>query len=136
MMDAISIAMTGLTAQKQKLAVTANNIANATTGGRVPDTANPSAPASTVYQPLEAHFSPMGENGGVLVDIRQKEPGYTAYFDPTNINVNEMGLVAAPNVDYAEEFVNLLEIKTAFKANLAVIKTQEEMLGEMLDTLA
>ncbi len=39
-----------------------------------------------------------------------------------------------PNVDLTTEMVNLLEIKTSYKANLAVLKTQDEMLGALLDT--
>jgi flagellar basal-body rod protein FlgC len=134
MVDALSVAVSGLTAQKQKLAVSANNIANATTGGKVPDASNPSAPASTVYRPLIARTVSLG-GGGVMVDITEKEPGYMAVFDPNNPDANDMGLIAVPNVDYAEEFVKILETKNAFKANVAVIKAQDEMTREMLDEL-
>ncbi|MCK5518734.1 MAG: flagellar biosynthesis protein FlgG, partial [Alphaproteobacteria bacterium] len=45
------------------------------------------------------------------------------------------GFIAAPNIDLTREIVNLLEIKSLFKANLAIIKTHDKMMGELLDTI-
>jgi flagellar hook protein FlgE len=39
-------------------------------------------------------------------------------------------------VDLAKESVNILTAKTLFKANISVIKTQDQMLGSLLDILA
>lgn len=133
MMDALSIALSGLTAQKQRVAASASNIANASTGGSVPS-ADPSAPASTVYRPLRVDFSTL-EGGGVQADVTADANGYSVVYDPASPFANAQGLTAAPNVDLVAESVNLLESKSLFKANLSVIKTQEEMLGELLDTL-
>jgi flagellar basal body rod protein FlgC len=44
-------------------------------------------------------------------------------------------LIAVPNIDFNKEFVNLMQSKSAFKANLSVLKTEKEMLGELLDAL-
>lgn len=133
MTDALSIALSGLTAQKQRLAATASNVANASTGGTVPS-ADPSAPASTVYKPLEVNFT--SSEAGVWAHVTEKNPSYSVIYDPTSVYANGEGLTAVPNVDLAEEAVNMLETKVAFKANISVIKTQDEMLGELLDTIA
>lgn len=135
MLDAISIALSGLNAQKQRLAASASNIANISTGGTVP-TADPASPASTVYRPLRVSFTPTGEGGGVQATVTADEEGYSVIYDPESIHANEEGLVAVPNVDLATESVHVLLAKTSFKANLAVIKTQDELLGDLLDTLA
>lgn len=101
MLDALSIALSGLTAQKQRLGATANNVANALTEG---------------YTPLEANLHSQGNNGGVAATVSEK--------------------AGSDSVDLTEEAVNLITTKAAFKANLAVIKTQDDMIGALLDTIA
>jgi len=134
MTDVVSIALSGLNAQQKRLAATASNIANVSTSGRVP-TAGPSAPASTVYRPLMANLTSLG-TGGVWADITVDPQGYSLSYDPSSPYANSEGMIAVPNVDLTQEIVKTMEIENAFKANLAVLKTQDEMLGELLDTQA
>lgn len=131
MTDAISIAMSGLRAQSVRLAASASNIANVGTSGAIP---TPEAPASTVYKPLNVSYTALS-TGGVRADVIEDANGYTPVYDPSSIYANNDGLSAAPNVDLVKETVNMLEAKAVYKANVSVIKTQEEMLGELLDTL-
>lgn len=137
MIDSILSALSGLTAQKQRLDATANNIANAATAGVVPDTAN--GGASTVYIPLRVDLTSLevGPSGGGVVATTSPEAiGYSVAFDPSSVYANKDGLIAVPDIDLAAEAITLMEIKTAFRANVSVIRTQEEMMGEILDTLA
>lgn len=134
MTDAFSIALTGLRAQSTRLAATASNIANVSTSGAVPS-ADPSAPASTVYQPLRVDFTSL-DSGGVYASVRPDPEGYTVAYDPTSYYANSEGLVVYPNVDLAEESVNLIETRLLYKANISVINTHDEMLGDLLDTIA
>lgn len=134
MTDALSIALSGLRAQTTRLNATANNIANATTGGAVPS-ADPSAPASTLYTPVTVDFSSQA-GGGVSAQVRADPNAYSVIYDPSSVHANADGLVAVPDVDLAEQAVNLIETKALYKANVSVIKTQDEMLGDLLDTIA
>lgn len=134
MTDALSIALSGLRAQTTRLAATASNIANASTSGTVPN-ADPSAPASTVYTPVTVDFSSQA-GGGVSAQVRPDPNAYSVIYDPSSGYANADGLVAVPDVDLAQEAVNLLETKALYKANLSVIKTQDQMLGDLLDTIA
>lgn len=134
MTDALSIALSGLRAQTTRLAATASNIANASTAGAVPS-ADPSAPASTVYTPVTVDFSSQA-GGGVSAQVRPDPNAYSVIYDPSSVHANAEGLVAVPDVDLAEQLVNLIETKALFKANVSVIKTQDEMLGDLLDTIA
>jgi flagellar basal-body rod protein FlgC len=123
-----------LNAQKQRLDATASNVANATTTGKVPGTDSP-APASTVYKPLNVSLTALA-GGGVAATTTADENGYSIVYDPSSPFANSDGEIAAPNVDFIKEMVSLLETKAAFKANLAVIRTQDDMTGELLDTIA
>ncbi|MDD9901030.1 MAG: flagellar basal body protein [Alphaproteobacteria bacterium] len=130
-MDAISIALSGLNAQSAKLAATASNIANASTSGRVPDDADP---ASTVYRPLNVSYTAL--EAGVRAQVVPDEDGYSVVYAPSDLHANEEGLIAVPNIDFAEQSVNLIAAKAAYKANLAVIRVQDDLNEELLDTLA
>lgn len=110
MTDALSIALSGLMAQNQTLSATASNIANVTTTGALP---TPQSPASTVYKPLNVNYTTLTD-GGVIANVTPN---------------------AAPNVDLAQQIVNLIETKTAYKANVDVIKAQDEMMGDLLNTI-
>lgn len=133
MVDALSIALTGLQAQSQRLAASASNIANANTTGALP---TPEAPASTVYKPLNVSFTALmagDQGGGVSATVTADENGYSPVYDPGSVYANEQGLSAAPNVDLAREMVNIIETKLAYKADLSVIKAQKNMTGDLLD---
>ncbi|MBI1214510.1 MAG: flagellar biosynthesis protein FlgC [Alphaproteobacteria bacterium] len=134
MTDALSIAVSGLLAQGTRLAATASNIANASTEGTLPG-ADSSAPASTVYKPLQVSFTSV-DSGGVVANVIPRPQGYSVAYDPTSPYANGDGYVAAPDVDLNQEAVNLIETRLLYKANLSVIKTQDEMLGDLLNTIA
>lgn len=97
--------------------------------------ADPSAPASTVYTPVTVDFSSQA-GGGVSAQVRPDPNAYSVIYDPSSVHANADGLVAVPDVDLAEQAVNLIETKALYKANVSVIKTQDEMLGDLLDTIA
>jgi flagellar basal-body rod protein FlgC len=132
MSDVLSVALSGLVAQSQRLDVAANNIANATTSGRVPTAADP---ATTVYKPLDVSFTAL-MTGGVQGQVTENPNGTSLSYDPSNIYANDQGYIAVPNVDIARELVNILETKTLFRANVSVIRTQEQMQKDLLDTIA
>lgn len=135
MTDALSIALSGLTAQKQRLATAAGNIANVSTAGTVPGNANSSVvPASTVYQPLQTNFIAM-EAGGVTTTVTMRENGYSLVYDLENNYANSEGFYAVPNIDYATELIDINISKQSFKANLAVIRVYDHMMEEALDKL-
>jgi flagellar basal-body rod protein FlgC len=138
MTDVLSIALSGLLAQKQRLAASASNVANASTGGSIPS-ADPSAPASTVYKPLQVNLSSAQTQGagvGVAATVVEKANGYSVSHAPDSPFADAQGMVAAPNVDLAEEALLLMEVKIGYKANISVMQTESEMIGELLDTIS
>lgn len=132
MADALSIALSGLRAQGTRLAASSNNIANATTAGALP---TPESPASAVYRPLNVSFVALNSGGGVSAQVNEETNGFTAIYDPSSIYANNEGFIAAPNVDINKEIINIMESKILFKANLATVKSEKEMLGELIDAI-
>ncbi len=124
MVDAISTALSGLNAASNRIEASASNIANSTTTSALDD--ENAAPALTTAQSAE-------ENGGVRSQIIPKDPGIVERFAPNSPFANEDGVVGAPNVNLAEEAVNLKLAETAYRANIATIKTANEISEALLD---
>lgn len=125
MINAISIALSGLNAATQRLNSTASNIANVTTSGSLEEG------GQSPYSALQTTHSAV-ESGGVRSETIPKDPGFVESFAPDSPFANADGLIGVPNVSLAEEAVNLNLAETTYKANIATLKTSEEMSDELL----
>jgi len=128
MINTIQIALSGLHANSKKVEASAANIANMTSSGRL--SGEGQQPYSAVTTVQEAT-----ESGGVKTTIVAKNPPFTPAYDPGSPLADENGTVGVPNVDLAEEAVNMSVAKAAYKANIATLKTADEMQQELLRAL-
>ncbi len=128
MIGAISNALSGLLAASKRVEASASNIANASSAGSL-DPTSPNQPYSalTTIQKTDG-------TGGVTATNVPKQPGFVNAFAPDSPFANTDGYVGAPNVDLAEEAVNLKLAEITYKANIATIKTADEM-SHALDNL-
>lgn len=136
-MSSISaIALSGLNAASLRLQVSASNVANAGSTGALPN-ANGTVPAGSpqAYAPLEVVQS-ASVGGGVQTSVTTVTPSTTAVFDPQASFANQDGLVAAPNVDLASEFVGQLLASYSYTANAIVLKADDRMTQSLLDITA
>jgi flagellar basal-body rod protein FlgC len=136
-MSSISaIAVSGLNAAARRLQVSASNVANSQTTGALPN-ADGTVPAGapTAYAPL-ALVQTATVGGGVQTSITTVTPSTTAVFDPQAPFANQDGLVAAPNVDLAQEFVGQLLASYSFAANAAVLRADDRMTKSLIDITA
>ena len=144
-MSTLSIATSGLSAASLRLDVAANNIANALTTGPLPATSGSGAPAGgsssnnlnlpAVYVPLQVNQAAQS-SGGTVATASAVSPGFSAQSDPGAWFANQDGLVAAPNVDLASQFVQLLTAKYAFAANAKVVQSYADTTRSLLDITA
>ena len=119
MINAIGIALSGMNAASRKVEASASNIANLQTAD---------------YTPVTAQQTALAEGQGVRSDFVPKTQPFTPSYDPDSPFANGEGYVNTPNVDLAEEAVNLTIAKTAYKANVAVIETVQDMTKELLES--
>jgi flagellar basal-body rod protein FlgC len=136
-MSSISaIAVSGLNAAARRLQVSASNVANSQTTGALPN-ADGTVPAGapTAYTPL-ALVQTASAGGGVQTSVTTVTPPTTAVFDPQASFANQDGLVAAPNVDLAQEFVGQLLASYSFAANAAVLKADDRNTKALIDITA
>ncbi len=119
MSDAFSSAISGINSNATRAAVAANNIANINTPGV--KASRVTVESSGSGQP-ETHITESTEEGSRLTRPDGLPEG--------------AGFEEASNVDLAEEFVQLQISESGYNANAAVIRTQGEMLGTILNILA
>ena len=120
-----------LTAEKLRLDMVAQNIANANTTQDV---------NGEVYKRKEVIFEAdlkRAENGTVykgvkVVEIRDdNSPGKKVY-RPGHPHADERGMVQMPNVEVTKEMVDLITASRSYEANLTVVRTARQMAQQAL----
>jgi flagellar basal-body rod protein FlgC len=130
-MSILSIAASGLEAASLRLQVSASNIANISDTGPLPDAPNaagfpPAYAAQRVDQVAVA-------GGGTAASASTVSPSYVTQYDPSAPYADKNGLVAAPNVDLANEVVQQITARVEFAANAKVIQVESQMMKTLLD---
>ncbi len=114
MISSINNSISGIQAALDLQSVSAGNIANVATDEFKSDVAV-----------VEAE-----DNGGVTVTMtKNTEPG-VVYDRGDGVEIE------SSNVDLASEITNQISSKSFLQANVAAVKTADEMLGSLLDILA
>ncbi len=131
-----SIAMSGMLAATQRLQVSARNVANVRSDGALPDAqGNYSPDAPRPYTPLRVDQVDVA-TGGTRAVVTEVSPSYVATPNPSAPYANQDGLVAAPNVDLAEEVVQQLMASYAYAANARVVTSYNQMVKSLFDISA
>lgn len=128
MIGAISNALSGLMAASKRAEASAGNIANLSTTGSV-DSSSATQPYAAVTTTQTAQ-----EGGGVSAAIVPKSVPIVNVYAPDSPFANKDGVVGAPNVDLAEEAVNLKLAEIAYKANVSTLNAAQEMTDALLST--
>jgi flagellar basal-body rod protein FlgC len=141
--EALRIGSSGLTAQRLRLDLISNNIANAQTtrtenGGAyqrqdavfMPEEQNASLPRS-----IAARRNQLSSlQGGVRVaEITTDTETGPRVYDPTHPDADEDGYVTYPNVDIVVEMTNMLSATRSYEANLASIEAVKRMALKALE---
>ena len=129
------IALTGMKAQRTRMNVVANNIANAFTT-RMPD-GEPFRRQIPIFRGEQVLPRADTSRFGVRVPRVEADgisPLRTVY-EPGHPDANEDGYVTYPNVDLAVEMVNLLAAQRAYEANIAVVQSGGQMHQRALEIL-
>ena len=150
--DAISIAASGLTAERTRMDVTSENLANADTtqgangqpyqrqevvlqqvGRRLQRRARrrdgiqprPAALRSTAAQPAASQVA------GIVNDPTPDQEVY----DPGNPAANAQGYVKMPNVNSVNEMVDMIDESRSYESDVTAMTTAKTMYEKTLDLL-
>jgi len=121
----MDISASGLTAQRTRLDVIAENIANAETTR----TAKGGA-----YQRLQTVLEAGAEDGGVTVRAVTPDTRPTnLVYNPGHPDANANGYVEMPNVNPVEEMVDMVSASRAYEANVTALNASKAMTKKALE---
>ena len=131
---ASTIAVSGLSVASLRLQVAASNIANASSDGPLPDTPKPEN-FPLAYSALRVNQVD-NFGGGTSATVTNVLPPTSATYDPTAPYADGRGMVASPNVDLANELVQVLLARFSYAANAQVIRVDPQMSGALVNIAA
>ena len=123
-----------LNAERTRLDVISENIANANTTKGLdgkPYQRKVVVFESALQQALNPGEAPNAQVQVARVDTDKRDP--IQVYEPGNPEANAKGFVSMPNINIHEEMADLISASRAFEANLAVVKNARQMA---LQTLA
>jgi flagellar basal-body rod protein FlgC len=146
MFDALGIAGSGLSAERLRMDVTAENLANAnTTRGangqpyrRKVVVLEQQQPQGSFQTQLASQMgAPAAATGtGVQVaGIAQDTTPNRRVYDPGHPDADAQGYVSMPNVDSVTEMVDLISASRAYEANVTAMQSAKQMFSRTLDLL-
>jgi flagellar basal-body rod protein FlgC len=134
MFDALDIGATGLTAQRARMDVIAENMANVSTTHDASGKPNPYRRRFAIIAP-GAPDDP-AKPGVHVAQIRQDQSPFLKKYEPTNPDAGPDGYVDFPNVDSTVEMVNAIEASRAYEANVTMMDVTKAMINASLRLIA
>lgn len=134
MLSGLSISASGMAAERTRMEVIANNMANAHT------TRGPDGKAfkrqQVIFQTvIDATDHQHGMGGVEVVAIAQDDSAHQRIHQPNHPDADEEGFVTLPNVKPAFEMVDMLTASRSYEANLRALRSFREMAEQSLELL-
>jgi len=146
--DSLDISASGLTAQRLRMDVTSENLANAQSTKDA--NGQPYRRKEVVLQESSSNGgfggalqsaignaaagSPAGSGVQVAGIVQDSTLGRQVY-DPTNPDANRQGYVTMPNVNPVTEMVDLIDASRSYEANVTAMQDAKQMFTKTLDLL-
>ena len=152
MFDAMEVSASGLTAERMRMDVVAQNLANAnTTRGvdgqpyrrkevvlaeRQADGSFGAALAGAMNTKTTSSSGTSGAPAGVEVAaIAEDQTPLKQVYDPSHPDADANGYVEMPNVDSVAEMVDLISAQRAYEANVTAMQAAKQMFSKTLELL-
>lgn len=132
LLSIFDIAGSALSAQSQRMNVSASNLANA--DSVVGPDGEPYRARQVVFQVSPPAGQALGQEiGGVRVaGVVQDQSPLKQVYDPSHPLADDQGYIYMPNVDSVAETVNMIAASRSYQANVEVLNTAKQL---MLKTL-
>lgn len=121
-LSGIHATSSALKAERIRMDVVAQNIANANTTRDVDGQAYRRKVVS-----FESLLSPTGETGVRVADVTTDDTPGERVHNPGHPHADKEGMVRMPNVSTSTEMVDLITASRAYEANLAVVRNARQM---------
>lgn len=137
--SAIDAAASGLTAERLRMDVISNNIANANTtraasGGAYRRQTVVFEPRASQNSFVETLNKQLETGTGVrVVGIKQDDSPLRKVYDPAHPDANREGYVEMPNINIVSEMVDMITATRAYEANVAAVNAAKGMAMKALE---
>lgn len=136
---AFNISATGLTVQRERLEVSSENLANASST-RTPEggpyqrkyVVISSTPVSFDAS-LEKNLKPAVVQGARVDGVVKSNDPPKLVFDPQHPDANEKGYVQTPDINVTQELIDILSASKAYEANVTVLNAAKSMVLRTLE---
>ncbi len=130
----IDITASALNAEKTRMDIVAQNIANAQTTRGADGKAYQRKLVSFETVLKAAGAAHDSQAGGIRVaEVKDDETPGPIVYNPQHPDADKQGMVQMPNVNLAFEMVDLISSTRAYEANLAVVKNAKQMAHKALN---
>ena len=137
-LTALKISGSGLKAERERLNVTAMNLANANTtrtmeGGpyKAKSVVFGSRPVASFRDTLDSTQARLQKVE--VVKVVEDDKPFKEVYDPSHPDADENGIVQFPNVDTAEQMVDMISARRGYEANVTAIDAVKSMALKALD---
>ena len=136
MFDSLNVSATGLTAERLRMDVTAENLANAQTTRGADGQPYRRKEVVLAERQGPASFDATSTPGGVEVaSIAQDQTPLKQVYDPGHPDADANGYVTMPNVNTVTEMTDLISSSRAYEADVTAMQTAKQMFVKTLDIL-
>jgi flagellar basal-body rod protein FlgC len=139
-LSSLNISGSALTAQKLRMDVISQNIANANTTQT--ENGEPYRRKLTVFKAEDSSFATALQNaagggqsqGGVTVSqIIEDQSDLKPVYNPGHPNADENGYVMMPNVSTVQEMIDMMSATRSYEANVTAFNAVKQMAQTALD---
>ena len=137
-LESLDISASALTAQRLRMDVISENIANMDTTRTADGT--PYRRRYVIFQEREnrpfSYYLKNGSTGGGGVRVSEIAEDMRAFqmkYDPTHPDADEYGYVRMPNVDLATEMVDMMSVTRSYEANVTAVNATKSMAMAAMD---
>ena len=133
--SSFNISASALTAQRLRMDIISQNIANVETTRTAEGT--PYRRKTVVFQEKESENSfsrYLSEQAGEqLTGIAEDQTPFKEVYDPGHPDADENGIVQKPNVEIVTEMVNMISATRAYEANVTALNASKSMAQKALE---
>ena len=138
LLDSMTIASQGMTAERTRLEIIASNLANSNTT-RTPE-GGPYKRRDVIFSStdLASDFSSELDRASHGVQVQEIVPDNSQpvrRYEPGHPDADSQGYVSMPNINPLEETVNMMVATRAYQSNLTVFNAAKDMARATIDIL-
>ncbi|RJX27870.1 MAG: flagellar basal body rod protein FlgC [Dethiobacter sp.] len=129
--EAMKISATGMTAERLRMDLIANNLANINTTRTAEG--GPYRRQTAIFSEIMGRVRDKSGNGVKVVGISRDSTPPQLVHDPGHPDADENGYVARPNINVVNEMVDMITATRAYEANVTAVNAFKGMFLKALE---